>query len=202
MPNVLRISTTNSSTCHPPLHAAHHPSYEAYFPTWEQIRVVDTAAELMALVTYILPPRSILTIPYGGCYYSLLVIKHKAAIKSRTLGSKTAGWILPSGNVSSFLNLCLLASILEAPLLHFRWHLVHDSEANSAVQQSSFTVCNAMQRTCSRLWCHLWCSATYGGVPPVARALPPALLLISIRARFYFNTFHFQRSSFCPVQPW
>ena len=99
--------------------------------------MVDTATELMALVTYILPPRSILTIPYGGCYYSLLVIKHKAAIKSRTLGSKTAGWILLSGNVSSFLNLCLLASILEAPLLHFRWHLVHDSEANSSVPESN-----------------------------------------------------------------
>ena len=166
--------------------------------------MVDTAAELMALVTYILPPRSILTIPYGGCFwYILLVIKHNAAIKSRTLGSKTAGWILPSGNVSSFLNLCLLASILEAPLLHFRSHLVHDSEANSSVEQSHLTVCshrNAKHLKSTLVPPYMVHGATGGETQLVARALPPALLLISIRARFHFNTFHFQRSSFCPVQ--
>ena len=169
--------------------------------------MVDTAAELMALVTYILPPRSILTIPYGGCFwYILLVIKHNAAIKSRTLGSKTAGWILPSGNVcfsKLFEPLPVGFNFGTPPLLHFRSHLVHDSEANSSVPQSHLTVRshrNAKHLKSTLVPPYMVHGATGGETQLVARALPPALLLISIRARFHFNTFHFQRSSFCPVQ--
>ena len=62
VPNVLRIFTV-LTTC-----LLHTLPYEAHILLWEQIRVVDTAAELMVLVTYILPPRTILTIPYGGCF--------------------------------------------------------------------------------------------------------------------------------------
>ena len=145
-------SPAPSPTCHlrwtttlPPTwvahhsHVTHHP-YEAYIPPWEQIRAVDKAAELMALVTYILPPRTILTIPYGRCFsYILPTIKHNVAIKPECLFENcwldsqvgmrllhNAFWILPVARFNFGL-----------ALLHFRWHLLHDSNVNSSARRAT-----------------------------------------------------------------